>query len=270
MIPKKIHYCWFGKQDIPERDLKCIESWRKFFPDYEIIRWDETNFKVDICSYTKEAYDSKKWAFVSDFVRMYVLYEYGGLYFDTDVEVIKDFDQLITIGPFMGIEQFSPKCMVNPGIGMAAYPKMTIFKEILDSYYQSHFIDENGLMSNYTIVSRVSDILAEHGLKNKNEVQIVSGLYIYPKEFFCPLDYDTNQLNITNNSYTIHWYRASWFDERMNVRRNRCIKIRKLFNKNIADKICNIYLKVSIGYEYISTGKIKILIRKIINKIRSN
>lgn len=269
MIPKKIHYCWFGEQPIPKKDLECINSWIKFFPDYEIIQWNESNFNINICSYVKEAYDKKKWAFVSDFVRIYVLYEYGGIYFDTDVEVIKKFDDIIEKGPFMGVEQFQPSCMVNPGIGMAAIPKMKLFEEILNSYYNSEFIDENGIVSNYTIVSRVTDILLKHGLKSDDRIQFVFDITIYPKEYFCPLDYDTNILNITDSTYSIHWFKASWFDNKMKLRKNRCIKIRKLFGKNVGNIICNIYIKFSVWFEYIENGNTKVLLKRLSQKIKN-
>ena len=104
MIPKIIHYCWFGRNPLPESAIKCINSWKKFFPDYEIKEWNEDNFDVNIIPYTKEAYEAKKYAFVSDYARFWILYHHGGLYFDTDVEVIKAMDDIIELGPFMGVE----------------------------------------------------------------------------------------------------------------------------------------------------------------------
>lgn len=105
MIPKIIHYCWFGRNPLPKSAIKCIESWKQFFPDYQIKEWNEDNFNVNITLYTREAYEKKKYAFVSDYARYWILYNYGGLYFDTDVEILKSFDSIIEKGPFMGAEK---------------------------------------------------------------------------------------------------------------------------------------------------------------------
>ena len=128
MIPKVIHYCWFGRNPLPPLALKCIESWKKFFPDYEIKEWNEDNFDINIIPYTKEAYEAKKYAFVSDYARFWILYQYGGVYFDTDVEVIKDMRPLVVCGNFMGKEigalmktkNGNEVACVNPGLGLAA------------------------------------------------------------------------------------------------------------------------------------------------------
>lgn len=126
MIPKKIHYCWFGENPLSELVNRCIDSWKKFCPEYEIIQWNESNFDVNSCDYVKEAYEAKKWAFVSDYAGFKILYEHGELYFDTDVELIKPFDDLTYEGSFMGIEETS--IAVNPGLGIGAEPKMMVYK----------------------------------------------------------------------------------------------------------------------------------------------
>ena len=133
MIPKVIHYCWFGRNPLPESAIRCINSWKKFFPDYEIKEWNEDNFDVNIIPYTSEAYEAKKYAFVSDYARMWILYHYGGLYFDTDVEVIKNMDDIVAKGSFMGIEvEYSEGSImsVNPGLGLGVIPHHRIYKEI--------------------------------------------------------------------------------------------------------------------------------------------
>ena len=142
-IPKVIHYCWFGKNLLPEAALKCIESWKRFFPDYEIIEWNEDNFDINACDYTKEAYQAKKWAFVSDYARYKIIYENGGVYFDTDVEVIKSFDDILVKGAFMGIEA-DYKSTVNTGLGIAAEKEHPLYREMLDYYEKEHFINEDG------------------------------------------------------------------------------------------------------------------------------
>lgn len=206
-IPKVIHYCWFGGNPLPELDIKCIDSWKKYFPDYEIREWNETNFDLECCDYVKEAYKSKKWAFVSDYARFYILYKYGGLYFDTDVEVIKSFDSILSKGAFMGCEA-SDKCA--PGLGLGCNPGLEIYKEILDFYHTRHFIKEDGSIDTTTVVKYTSDILYKHGWMANGDIEKVSDIYIYPSEYFCPINYNTGKLNITDNTYSIHWYTASW------------------------------------------------------------
>lgn len=210
MIPKKIHYCWFGGNPLPELALKCIASWEKYCPDYEIIRWDETNYDVNKCQYTKEAYENKKWAFVSDYARMDILYQYGGLYFDTDVELIKSIEDIVDKGPFMGIEM--PDGSVNPGLGLGAEMGMAVYKKVIDKYETRKFILENGEIDQETIVSFVSGILYENIKPIISKVNLIDGISIYPKDYFCPLDYETGKLELTPNTRSIHHYTASWQD----------------------------------------------------------
>ena len=155
MIPKVIHYCWFGRNPLPPLAIKCIESWKKYLPDYEIREWNEDNFDVNIVPYTQEAYQVKKYAFVSDYARFWILYKYGGIYFDTDVEVIKPLDDIIARGPFMGCERegvattdsifpIGINLGVNPGLGLGAIPNIELYKEILDMYATLHFLLSDG------------------------------------------------------------------------------------------------------------------------------
>ena len=143
MIPKVIHYCWFGRNTLPPLAVKCIESWKKYFPDYEIKEWNEENFNVNIIPYTKEAYEMKKYAFVSDYARFWILYHYGGLYFDTDVEVIRPMDDIIDKGPFMGCEKNIDNngetiLAVAPGLGLGANPGLGLYSELLQLYSTFH------------------------------------------------------------------------------------------------------------------------------------
>ena len=149
-IPKKIHYCWFGRNSLPPLAVKCLESWKRFFPDYEIKEWNEDNFDVNIISYTAEAYRVKKYAFVSDYARFWILYHYGGLYFDTDVEVIKNMDDIIAKGPFMGCENEAKAGATPAQLGVA--PGLGLYGEILDIYKDKHYILPDGTYSFETIV----------------------------------------------------------------------------------------------------------------------
>ena len=216
MIPKKINYCWFGRNPLPKLAIKCIESWKKYLPDYEIIEWNEDNFDVNMIPYTKEAYEAKKYAFVSDYARFWILYNFGGLYFDTDVEVIKNLDDIIARGPFMACEKnaksgTTPKDLgVAPGLGLGVNPGLGLYKIILDKYATLHFINQDGSLNQTTVVSYTTDLLCEYGLEAKNEIQCIEGIFIYPKEYFCPLEYGIMKLNLSENSRTIHHYDASW------------------------------------------------------------
>lgn len=212
MIPKVIHYCWFGKTPLPAYALKCIDSWKKFFPNYEIKEWNEDNFDVNIIPYTVEAYQRKKYAFVSDFVRFYVLYQYGGLYFDTDTEVIHSMDDLIAYGSFMGIEQNRKSIGVNPGLSCCAEPRMKLFQEIVEYYTFLHFVDASGNQLPGTVVKHTTDILKRHGFTLKNELQEIAGVRIYPNDYFNPLDDATGRMTITRNTRSIHWYSKTWVD----------------------------------------------------------
>ena len=207
MIPKTIHYCWFGGAKMPDYAVKCINSWKKFFPDYEIKEWNETNFDITICDYVNEAYRAQKWAFVSDYARFWILYKFGGIYFDTDVEVIRDFGDVLDRGPFMGLQS---DFNVAPGLGLAAYPGLKIYKEILDNYDRQHFVISEVSEKQITVVEYTTAILRKKGLKDIPGIQNVDGIYIYPKEFFNPMDHETGELKITNKTHSIHHYAASW------------------------------------------------------------
>ena len=167
MIPKVIHYCWFGRNPLPKLAIRCIESWKKHLPDYKIIEWNEDNFNVNIIPYTAEAYRAKKFAFVSDYARFWILHKYGGLYFDTDVEIIRPINDIITKGPFMGFEQPSEEVKqtssalydVAPGLALGATPGLAIYKELLDHYQNLHFLGNDGKPIPVTIVKHTTDVL---------------------------------------------------------------------------------------------------------------
>lgn len=226
MIPKIIHYCWFGGNPLPELAEKCIASWKKYCPDYEIKRWDESNFDVNCCDYVREAYEAKMWAFVSDYARFKILYENGGVYFDTDVELIKPIDDIVEKGAFMGIEQ-SDRINVATGLGLAANIGLPLLEEILDSYHRSHF--EKGENGSYeTVVTRVTEIILKHGSIYIDKITDIAEITIYPPEYFCPLNYYTGEMKITDNSRSIHHYMATW----TNKWDKRIIRINRKFAKH--------------------------------------
>lgn len=237
MIPKVINYCWFGKGAKPKLAEKCIESWKKFFPDYQIKEWNEDNFDVNAIPYTAEAYAAGKYAFVSDYARFKILYDNGGVYFDTDVEVIKSFDDILAQGGFMGLEknpvfensngslenngagEVNPSGLglaVNPGLGLAVAPGLGLYKDIVDKYSSLHFKKKDGSLCLTTIVSYVTNILIAKGLAVHPGIMEIDGIKIYPAEYFNPKGLD-GKIVITSNTYSIHHYAASWYSAKQRV-----------------------------------------------------
>lgn len=236
MIQKKIHYCWFGGKPLPKEYLKYIDSWRRFLPDYDINRWDESNFDVNAIDFTREAYAVGKFAYVSDYARLKILYEHGGIYFDTDVEVIKPLDDIIVKGAFMGFEKSSTVTSdeilgINVGLGFAVEPKNPIIREALNFYESHHYIYPDGHMEQITIVRIITDILLRHGLSRSDIPTTIEGITIYPWDYFCPVEFMSSRLEITDNTRTIHHYSASWMSWADKLRMKKgyyANKVRKL------------------------------------------
>jgi len=229
MIPKIIHYCWFGCNSLPYLAQKCIASWKKYFPDYEIKEWNESNYDVNKIPYTSEAYKAKKYAFVSDYARFDVLHQFGGIYFDTDVEVIKSFEDIIKNGSFMGFELAkNTRSEVNTGLGMGVTAGFSIVYQILEFYATLHFVNSDGSYNVKTVVEYVTEILKKYGLENDDRIQQFDDLTIYPTEYFSPKNFWTGIVKITKNTHSIHHYDSSWAEKPMrfytNVR-NKSIKI---------------------------------------------
>lgn len=210
MIPKIIHYCWFGRNPLTPLAQKCIASWRTFFPNYEIREWNEDNFDVNIIPYTAEAYRVGKYAFVSDYARFWVLYRYGGVYFDTDVEVIRPMDDVLEKGPFMGFELLGEKMAVAPGLGLAADPGMAIYKTILDRYEHLLFLLPDGSINPCMMIPMVTELLVKEGLNGSGAIEHVADVNIYPPDWFNPYDDALGKLRKTENTRSIHWYAKSW------------------------------------------------------------
>lgn len=209
MIPKKIHYCWFGGNPLPEIAVKCVESWKKYCPDYEIIEWNENNSNLDSCEYLKDAYAAKKWAFVSDVVRLNALVEQGGIYMDIDVEVVKPIDSLLQYEAVAGFE--ANDAISTAFMGCIKGHKM--FKEFLESYEGERFVYKEGEMGMETNVRRFTNICEKYNYKPNNEEQMVNDMKLFPREYFSPKDYETKKLKITENTYAIHHFDGSWLSE---------------------------------------------------------
>ena len=206
MIPRVIHYCWFGGKPLPALAKKCLASWEKFCPDYEIKRWDESNFDVNCCDYVREAYDAKKWAFVSDYVRLKVLVEHGGIYMDTDVEVIRPLDSFLNEQAFSGFES---ETTIPTGI-MACEKGFSTFADMLNGYHNRHFLQPSGEYDLTTNVIEITKYFLQRGFISNDKKQTVQGFTLYPHDYFCPKDGRTQKITITPNTYTIHHFSGSW------------------------------------------------------------
>lgn len=220
---KTIHYFWFGNNPKSELIEKCIASWKKYFPDFEIKEWNESNFDVRQNKYISQAYDAKKFAFVSDFARFKILYEQGGLYFDTDVEVIKPFYDLLSHEAFAA---FETEEFVAPGLVLwVKNPGNSMLSEILETYSNLEFINADGSQNTVTICKYFTDMLRNHGLqKNNGTVQLCGSFSVFPRDYFCPFDDLTGVMNKTGNTCAIHWYAKSWMNKK-DILRNKFTRI---------------------------------------------
>ena len=215
MIPKKIHYCWFGGRPLPNSAIKCIDSWKKHCPDYELFRWDESNYDVAKSDYMREAYEAGKWAFVSDYARLDLVYQHGGIYLDTDVEIIRPFDNLLVDRAFMGFESEN---QVNLGQGFGAEAEHPLIGEMINLYDSLKFKLQDGSLNLTACPEYQTAVLKKNGLSG-NQEQIVGDAHIYPIEYFCPKSLETGKIHITENSYSIHYFDASWMTPKQRFHR---------------------------------------------------
>ena len=206
MIPKIIHYCWFGHGSLSSEAEKFIGTWKKNCPDFTIIEWNENNFPIDNYIYAKEAYNAKKWAFVSDVARLYALVNIGGIYMDTDVELLANFNDFLELQAFSGFESEKG---INTGL-LACEKGFHIFATMLKQYETEHFIHFEGCNDLTTNVTRLTNICLKNGLLLNNKFQMISGLTLFPTEVFCPLNQQTGKIDITENTVAIHWFSGSW------------------------------------------------------------
>lgn len=206
-IPKKIHYCWFGGKEKPDIVKTCIESWKKHLKGYEIQEWNERNFDTGCISYVQEAYNARKFAFVSDYVRVHALYHEGGIYLDTDVEVFRSFDDLLHHPSFWGFEQ--ENYIATSTIGAA--PGNSVIGQFLESYQHKHFLRGDGTFEELTNVAMVTEMLTDKGIVMNGEYQELAGsVVIYPQAYFSPYDYINCRSFKTEETYAMHHFYKSW------------------------------------------------------------
>ena len=215
MIPKVIHYCWFGDKKIPEQYKKFIDRWRHFCPNYTIMEWNESNFDFNSNIYCKEAYEAKQWAFVSDYARLKVIYEQGGVYLDTDVELIRNLDQLFVDGK--GYIGFQNPYEVNTGLGFSAPRHSFVVKKMLDVYESRKFITLDGDYNRTPCPAANTVALLglgfKTGIEESRKIQSIGDINVYPERFFNPFNSDTLEMNITSDTYSIHHYAGTWYSE---------------------------------------------------------
>lgn len=222
MIPKVIHYCWFGRGEKPKLAQKCIASWHKFCPDYEIIEWNEDNFDVIMNGYTRMCYEQKKYAFLTDYVRLVIIAEHGGLYFDTDVELLRPLDQLLTHPSFFGFEDAKN---INTGVGFGAEPSNPAVQAMLDEY-DPLLSGDQGVIG-CPILN--TNALKKLGLCLNGEKQDLGDAVVYPIDFFNPYDDPTGRLNKTKNTFSIHWYSKSWLSKSIILRSKLTRPLHRIF-----------------------------------------
>ena len=207
MIEKKIHYCWFGGKELPKHVKKCIDSWKYNCFDYEIIKWDENNFDINCHEFVKEAYKNKAWAFVSDYARLKIIYENGGIYLDTDVEVLKSFDSLLNNDCYFGQQQDGN--YIATGLGFGAIKGIKIIKEMMDIY--DNIVFNNEKRGEFACPKLNTPIIKKYGEYSKNDISEICGnIKIYPPKFFDPLAPGKTKNLLCDETYSIHHYNASW------------------------------------------------------------
>ncbi len=231
IIPPIIHYCWFGRRPLSRSAKRCIRSWQRHFPGWEIRQHDESNFDIRSSVFSAEAVDAGQFVFANDYARLKILYDEGGIYFDLDVEVLRNFDDIICSGAFLGFEVDASNrddfpgrdCGVNPGQGMGFSKGHPFLAKMLAEYEPAHFILDDGSYDTTTSVVRTTRLLRSYGLTDKSEIQHIdlngdeicnsaqdTKLSIYPHDYFCPIDNDTARFSPTPNTHSVHLFEASW------------------------------------------------------------
>lgn len=231
-IPKKIHYIWLGGNPMPKVAEKCMASWQRFCPDYEIKRWDETNLDINCCKYCKDAYDAKKYAFASDVLRFDILYKEGGIYVDIDVEFLKSLDEFLNSKMFSGFES---SLLVNPGVILGSEPGTDLFNEIIEYYRDKEFVFQPNKQE--TVCTITTAFLEKYGLKRNDKYQEVMDFKVFPQEYFSPKSLTDGKIRKTKNTVAIHHFAGTWIRKRDRVMANVKMKIKRLLGEKTIQKL---------------------------------
>ena len=234
-IPKVIHYCWFGGSEMPAAYKKYMESWKRYCPDYEIKLWNEQNFDFSDNLYARQAYEQKKWAFVSDYARLKIIYEFGGIYLDTDVEILRPLDDLLELKGFLG---FQDNKEIATGLGFGAEKGNPVIKAMLADYADAAFILPDGTHDTTPCPERNTEALIPLGFRADGCMQTVDGVTLFPADYFCPIGFLDSRKNFSANTYSIHHYAASWKSakDRLNTNARRRVQI-LLGNGSVYNKL---------------------------------
>lgn len=241
-IPKIIHYCWLGGNPKSESVLKCIESWKKYCPDYEIREWNEDNLDISMNEYTSQAYEAKAWGFVPDYLRLWIVYNYGGIYLDTDVQLVKSFDDLLEYPAFIGFERGTNDekgYYVNCGQGFGAEVGNVFLENHMALYNKMLFKLEDGTYNRLASPHYTTDILEKEGLNRKqNMTQQLKNVIVFSDDYFCPKSFSTGLIKKTNNTHSIHQFDGSWYSEDEQLLRKQWEKDARLdYIKHIPNRV---------------------------------
>lgn len=232
LIPKKLHYMWLGGKTIPDNLKNCLKSWKKYCPDYEIIEWNENNYDIAKHPYMKQAYDAKAYGFVPDYARLDILYNEGGFYLDTDVELKRNIDDLRYQEAFCGVEKWQ---VINFGGVSGAVKGNPIIKKFLDARENIYFLDREGNQNRNTCGFYDTNVAICEGYKINGETQCINGMNIYAYDYFHPYDYMSGIINETKNTHSVHWFNGGWLDESMKKANEQVKKqYMELYQKAIA------------------------------------
>ena len=221
LIPKKLHYMWLGGKEIPKPLQRCMDSWKKFCPDYEIIRWDEDNYDLDKHPYMRQAYENGAFGFVPDYARIDILLEHGGIYLDTDVEIIRPIDDLLYQEAFCGVEKWQT---VNLGGMSGCIPGQRGMKALLDNRKEVLFVNEDGTMNKRTCGYYDTNALIANGYKLDGSTQKILGMNVYTSDFFHPYDYMSGRIDQTSDTFSIHHFNGGWLSEDMRAQNEKARK----------------------------------------------